>query len=82
MSVEIHQPEIEALIDQRMASGSFHDVEEVLIYALKAAPPTETVDLESGLGKKLVKVCAMVNELTDDLDFGRDSSAWRPLDLL
>jgi len=38
MSVEIHQPEIEALIQQRMASGAFHDVEEVLLYALKSAP--------------------------------------------
>ncbi len=38
MSIEIHQPEIEALIQQRMASGAFHDVEEVLLYALKSAP--------------------------------------------
>ena len=33
MSVKIHQPEIEALIEERMASGAFHDVEEVLIHA-------------------------------------------------
>jgi len=38
MSIEIHQPEIEALIEQRMASGAFQDVEEVLLYALKSAP--------------------------------------------
>jgi hypothetical protein len=38
MSVVIHQPEIEALIEQRMASGAFHDVEEVLLHALKSAP--------------------------------------------
>jgi len=38
MSVEIHQPEIEALIQQRMASGAFQDVEEVLLHALKSAP--------------------------------------------
>jgi len=38
MSIEIHQPEIEALIQQRMASGAFHDIEDVLLYALKSAP--------------------------------------------
>ena len=46
MSVEIHQPEIEALIEQQMASGIFYDVEEVLLYALRSAPvpapPAET----------------------------------------
>jgi len=38
MTVEIHQPELEALIQQRMQSGAFQDVEEVLLYALKSAP--------------------------------------------
>jgi hypothetical protein len=38
MTIEIHQPEIEALIEQRMASGAFQDVEEMLLYALKSAP--------------------------------------------
>jgi len=38
MSVSIHQPEIEALIEERMATGTFPDVESVLIHALKSAP--------------------------------------------
>ena len=38
MTVEIHQPETEALIQQQMASGAFHDVEEVLLHALRSAP--------------------------------------------
>jgi hypothetical protein len=38
MSVEIHQPEIEALIQQRLASGAFQNVEAVLLHALKSAP--------------------------------------------
>ena len=42
MSVEIHQPEIEALIEQRITSGGFHDVEEVLLYALRSAPVTHS----------------------------------------
>lgn len=38
MSVIIHQPEIEALVEQRMATGAFSDVEAVLLHALKSAP--------------------------------------------
>jgi len=38
MSVIIHQPEIEALIQQRLDTGAFQDVEDVLLHALKSAP--------------------------------------------
>jgi hypothetical protein len=34
----IHEPEIEALIGQRMATGAFSSVEAVLLHALKSAP--------------------------------------------
>ena len=36
--IEIHQPEIEALIHQRLASGAFENVEDVLLQALRNAP--------------------------------------------
>ena len=39
MTIEIHKPELEALIMQRMESGGFHNVEEVLLQALKSSPP-------------------------------------------
>jgi hypothetical protein len=39
MTIEIDEPELEALIQERMKSGHFQSVEEVLIQALKAAPP-------------------------------------------
>ena len=38
MIVEIHKPELENLIRERMASGEFQNVEDVLIQALKALP--------------------------------------------
>lgn len=38
MIIEIHEPELESLIRDRMASGEFQTVEDVLIYALKSAP--------------------------------------------
>jgi hypothetical protein len=42
MTIEIHQPELEALIAQRMQSGVFRSVEDVLLQALRSAPIVET----------------------------------------
>ena len=39
MTIEIHRPELEALILERMKSGAFQNVEDVLIEALQSAPP-------------------------------------------
>ena len=35
MTIEIHKPELEALINERLRSGSFEDVEDVLMQALR-----------------------------------------------
>lgn len=39
MTIEIHKPELEALIMQRMKSGGFHNIEDALLQALKTSPP-------------------------------------------
>jgi len=38
MIIEIHEPELEALIRKRMASGAFENVEDALLQALRSAP--------------------------------------------
>jgi hypothetical protein len=38
MTIEIHNPELEALIQERMKRGLFQKIEDVLIQALKSAP--------------------------------------------
>jgi len=38
MIIEIHQPEIEALIEQRMATGEFASIEDLLLRSLEASP--------------------------------------------
>jgi antitoxin component of MazEF toxin-antitoxin module len=38
MMIEIQKPELEALIHERMMSGAYHDVEDVLMQALKSSP--------------------------------------------
>jgi hypothetical protein len=41
MTIEIHKPELEALIRERMKTGPFRDVEDVLMEALKPLPSSE-----------------------------------------
>jgi hypothetical protein len=38
MTIEIHNPEVEALIMERMRNGGFQNVEDVLMQALKTSP--------------------------------------------
>jgi hypothetical protein len=38
MTIEIHRPELEALILERMKRGPFSDVEDVLMQALTSGP--------------------------------------------
>jgi hypothetical protein len=39
MTIEIHRPELEALILERMRRGAFQNIEDVLMQALTSAPP-------------------------------------------
>jgi hypothetical protein len=41
MTIEIHRPELEALIMQRMKTGGFDNAEDALWQALKTSPPVE-----------------------------------------
>ena len=41
MTIEIHRPDLEALIMKRMKAGAFQNVEDVLMQALETAPPPE-----------------------------------------
>ena len=38
MTIEIHRPELEALLLERMKRGPFRDVEDVLMQALTSGP--------------------------------------------
>jgi hypothetical protein len=40
VTIEIHKPELEAMIVERMKVGGFHDVEDVLLYALQHSGTT------------------------------------------
>jgi hypothetical protein len=38
MTIEIHKPELEALIMERIRSGMFQDIEDMLLHALTSSP--------------------------------------------
>ena len=37
MTIQIHRPELEALINERMKTGAFEDIEDVLMQALQSS---------------------------------------------
>ena len=61
MTIEIQRPELEALINQRMKTGAFKNVEDVLMEALRASPPPD----EKDAGRSDEKSSAMGAELVE-----------------
>ena len=83
MTIEIHQPELEALIQQRMATGRFQNVEDVLLSALKSSPAEDFAPPAQVSAMTLEQVFAKAREILDgeELDFSRNRSYGRPVDL-
>jgi len=69
MTIEIHQPELEALIEERMRTGAFASVEEVLLQALRSsASPKPLQNGVTGLTGAVI-VAAMQACPYPDFDF-------------
>jgi hypothetical protein len=78
MTIQITRPEVEALIEERLRSGAFKDAEDVILQALQSCPPPP---LQAQLGRTLVEVFEAIRGMADDLDFSRNPSTGRPVDL-
>jgi hypothetical protein len=48
MTIEIHKPELEALIHERLKSGAFEDVEDVLMQALRGSAIPSAKETRTG----------------------------------
>jgi Arc/MetJ-type ribon-helix-helix transcriptional regulator len=83
MTIEIHEPELEALIQQRMASGAFRSVEDVLKAALQPAaedqPPRDQP--KESLDQMFARVRGLFTDEEIDTMFRRDPSPGRSIDL-
>jgi Arc/MetJ-type ribon-helix-helix transcriptional regulator len=85
MSLEIHKPEPVQRVNAHIQTGQFHDTDELIEKALDAleektpAPASAAARRRAAGRKSLVEVFAPLRGLS--LDFGRNKSASRPLDL-
>jgi hypothetical protein len=78
MTIQITRPEVEALINQRLQSGKFKDAEDVILQALQSCPPPP---LQAQSFRSIVEVFEAIRGMADDLDFSRNPSTGRPVDL-
>jgi Arc/MetJ-type ribon-helix-helix transcriptional regulator len=75
----ITDPELEAAIQQRLASGDFADAEDVVRRAIASSP--KTVAPPESPHRSLREMFEAARGLGDDVDFGRNPSFARPVDL-
>jgi len=82
MTIEIHCPELEALIRERMDSGAFQNAEDLIMQALRSSPAAEAPHRRTG--QELIDVCAKARGLLTDEEvdtlFSRTHSFSRPVD--
>jgi hypothetical protein len=77
MTIQITSPEVEAIIEQRLQSGTFRDAEDVILKALQSSP-AETPN-SAPPAKDIVELFAPLRGL--NLDFRRNPSTGRPVEL-
>jgi len=81
MQIEI-APETERLVREELNSGHFQSVDEVIVAGVRALrDKSQPVDASQVKPKNLDEVCALVRGLADDLDFSRNPSTGRDIDL-
>ncbi len=85
MTIEIHRPELEALIQERMASGVFQSVEDALIQALRSSLPGAEGPVPNRRRpegrKSLAQLFADSPFKGLDIDFERDPDYGRDVEL-
>ena len=84
MTIEIHSPEVEAIIHRRMMAGGFKDAEDVIIQALKSSssPETPPASPRRPAGRKsLAQLFADSPFEGLDIDFEREPDYGRDVEL-
>ncbi|MGA2115641.1 MAG: hypothetical protein ABSH56_12945 [Bryobacteraceae bacterium] len=86
MNIEIHNPELERRVREQIQRGQFHTLDDLLEKALDALEGKETASAsplrERPAGRKsLVELFAESPLEGLDLDFSRNKSGARPVDL-
>ena len=76
LTIQITNPEVEALIQQRLESGGFENAEEVILQALRSSVPESPP--QQAAPKSLIEVFKSIRGLADDIEFPRNPSTGRP----
>ena len=79
MTIEITQPELEALINQRLESGEYKDAEDVILRALRQSSHFPAAGRGNRPAKNIEELFAPLQGL--NLDFSRNPSTGRPIEL-
>ncbi len=78
MTIEITQPDLEAIIEQRLNTGAFKDAEDVILQALRSVPISPQ-QAATPVTKDLVELFAPLRGM--NLEFSRNPSSGRPVDI-
>jgi hypothetical protein len=77
VTIEITNPEVEVLINQRLQTGRYDDAEAVILEALRL-PPASTIESDQPV-QDIEQLFAPLRGLK--IDFTRNPSTGRPIDL-
>ncbi len=87
MMIEIHSPEAEAIIRQRMSAGGFKDAEEVIIQALQALKSSPAAETHAAAPRRPAGRKSLAQLFADspfkglDIDFEREPDYGRDVTL-
>ena len=69
--IEIHQPELESIIMERFRTGKFHDLEDVIMQAMKSSPAPGCQTSTSPTGAEILAALQRSPFKDVDIDFER-----------
>jgi hypothetical protein len=83
MTIQITKPELEALINQRLQTGGFKDVEDVVFQALQSSPPDVAIPqpTDSSEPKNMFELFAPLRGLNIDFEADRSKDIGRDINL-
>lgn len=82
ITIQITKPELEALINQRLQTGGFKDVEDVVFQALQSSPPhAATPRQDASEAENMFELFAPLRGLNIDFEADRKKDTGRDINL-
>ena len=79
MTIEIQEPDLEAIIRRRIDSGKFESPKDVIAEALRSSEPVPFSELPPPTS--LMEAFERARGLGEGVDFSRERSPGRPVDM-